>query len=191
MRHARAQIRQAVPWLAPALVLALAVGVAAALAGCSRETDGADEAGRYVHYDAGFSLVPPDGWTVRQWSAQPCLWLLGPGEDGPGRPTLNVVVTPGRGDETIEETLAVDRRHATALHGYEPLSEETRILEGGTRAALVTYRHEGLGRPVTIRQLRAVAAGRIYTVTAAAASERFGDYEDAFEACFRSLRIRR
>ncbi len=187
-RHARpsaGRLLRAGGWIA----LSVAPLVAGLLGGCSGQAGAGGEIGRYVHYNERFSLRPPDGWALRQWSGQPCLWLIGPGDDEPGRPTLNVVVVPARTGETLQKALAADRRQMTVLRGYEAVSEEPRLLNGGTRAVVVTFRHEGLGRSVTVRQLRAVALGRVYTLTAAAASDRFADLEETFEACLGSFRI--
>jgi hypothetical protein len=53
---------------------------------------------------------------------------------------------------------------------------------------MLTLQQTETPRPVTEKQLYLVAGGRVYVVTAAAASDEFPALEADFDACFRSLR---
>jgi hypothetical protein len=167
------------------------VGLAAAmaaLAGCE------GRGGRYVSAERRFALQPPAGWAVREYSGDPCLFILAPGAGlrpgeagGPGQANLNVVALPAAPHVTLEEAVADGRRQAERLAGYEALADEPRTLRAGGPARAITFCHQALGPRVTVRQLYVVARGRAYTVTAAAPSDEFAAYEPDFEACLNSF----
>lgn len=164
------------------VLLAVGLALAVGIGGC------AGPGGEYTNSDLRFMLKPPPGWAVHEYSGQPCLFLLGPKGEGPGRPNVNVVVVLLDAGATLDETAAANKVQAEALKGYEAVSEETWTLDDGRRASVLEFRHTALGEPVTVEQLTAVADGRVYTVTAAARSDEFAAEKPAFDACLRSLR---
>jgi hypothetical protein len=140
-----------------------------------------------VDAERRFMLQTPAGWTVRQFSGDPCLFVLGPGGPGPGQPSVNVVVATVGPLATLEETVTAARAAAGRLQGYEPLEEGPRTLSGGRRGWAAAFRHQALGPSVTVRQLFVVAGGRAYTVTAAARTADFAAREAEFQTCLDSF----
>ncbi len=174
---------------AHALPMLAAAAVLTVVAGCTA-------GGGYADPQNRFRLDPPSGWDLHAYSSnQPCLVLVGPeapagdGTDAePGRPNINIVVLPCQQGWTLTRVLQLHMAEVRGFGGFELVAEADRTLADGTPSREVTFRHAACGPSVTVRQVLAMAAGRVYTVTASARTDRFERVEPVFEACLRSFR---
>jgi len=170
------------------IALILALTVLAALPGCDVGLP-ADVAARdYVHRQARFAMDLPEGWRVRESRGAVTLFVLAP-ESASGQANVTVTVEPaGRFSTAGALAHAADRRLGR-LTGLTHLGHEERTLADGTKAVVTTFEHRAVGEAVRQQQMRVLAGGQAYTVTATAAPpESFADHEAAFENVFRSFR---
>ena len=165
------------------LLAAAGLALGGAIGGC------AGPRGAYVNRRLRFMLKVPPGWTVQEYSGEPCLWLRPPGRAGSAGPNVNVIVfdrEPGATLQTLADRNEEQTRH---LARQESLGKETWTLADGRQAVVLEFRHAAFGDPMTVLQLTTVGGGRVYTVTATATAREFAALEPTFEACLRSLRV--
>jgi len=158
--------------------LALAIG------GCGGGAPG-DIAGLdYVNPTYCFAMNVPPGWTVREGSGMPAVFVTGPRTAAGFQANVNVVVESVRPGMTLEEYVASYKPERE----FKLLSEEPRERPGGRKTYVLTYRQGAFSVPLTQRQLYLVAGERAYVVTATVPADSFADEEANFEVCFQSFR---
>jgi len=168
----------------------LTAGLLAAglLAGCDGEVPPEVARLGFVDRAERFAMDVPAGWSVESDGAVAAVLVTGPAGGAGVRSNVNVVVDAAPAASAPEDLAEQRKRRLAALKGFRLLAEETRSLADGRQALVLTFRQEALGRPLAQRQMVVAAAGRLYTVTATAAEDRWADEEANLETCLRSFR---
>ena len=165
-----------------AAALALAIGGCGG--GAPDDVAGLD----YVNPAYRFAMNVPPGWTVREGSGMPAVFVTGPRMAEGFQANVSVVVESVHPGMTLEEYVASYKLELEVLRELKLLSEEPRERPGGRKTYVLTYRQGAFSVPLTQRQLYLVAGERAYVVTATVPSDSFAGEEANFEVCFQSFR---
>lgn len=115
---------------------------------------------RVFHPSAGFSLRPPEGWSVK--TGEEAFQVLGPPVDDGWMPSFNLIRLPGE-EISWEESIALLReQQSDILQDFEILAEDERQLAGGLISHEVLCKGLMGGRELVVRQVLIPVADELW-----------------------------
>jgi len=144
-----------------------------------------DAAQTHRHTELGFELRLPPSATVLD-SSELGLVLELPGGDGATPARVVLTVEPAEPGSSLRRL--ADRALAAVALGSAMIDRQPGRL-GGVAADHSLSHREVQGTGVTVEEWRAVATGRLFTISAVCASAAYGSHADGFAAVAGELRI--
>lgn len=160
--------------------------VAALVAGAARAAQ-PEEGRRHTEKAGGFSFVPPDGWTVREFPGLKNKIVVGPARDG-FAPNINVVeeAFPGTADAYIKATIPTLKQVFKEVRIEASGPFETKSGLKGGRIVAEHRQNDKLLR----QTFYCFGDGKtMHVVTCSALAEGGKDFDPVFERAMKSFRL--
>ena len=150
---------------------------------------GSDEAPRHQETEGGYSIVPPEGWQVREMPGLKYKILVGPPADD-FAPNINIVDERFDGDlddYMLENFASLKLKFA----GFEQVGGNDVRLDDGRRAVKMVIRHTQFGTPLEQTFYFVAGSGDTkYVLTCSKRADDAREWDGIFEASVRTFRAK-
>lgn len=167
-------------------ICGLTLGASADAQESDRKTPATDE-NRHVEKDGGFSFVPPEGWTVREFPGQKYQIVFGPAENQFAA-NINVVEEPYRG--TVDNYLkATKELLPKAIKKYQLIKQEPFQTAAGIKTQRLIIEGEQQGHLLRQTFYLFPSPTKMFVVTCSTVSAGGEKLDGTFESSMKSFRF--
>ena len=155
---------------------------------CFAAACGSEEPGRHHEKAGGYSIVPPEGWQVREMPGLKHRVLVGPAADD-FAPNINVVDErfDGELDEYVLKSFA---NLKLKFSGFEQVGGNDLQLDDGRRAVKMVVRHSQFGAPLEQTFYFVSGSGATkYVLTGSKRADDAREWDATFDTCVRTFRL--